>query len=184
MSSVFLARDPALRRDVVVKVLPPDLVAGVNIERFRREILVAAGLQNPHIVPVLFAGEMDGLPWFTTPFVQGESLRQRLAAAASLLTSGRMSAKPPLLLTDFTVTKGPDGEQCDRRGQDTPCHPGSGWADARSYGCAPCCAMTGTTHRNPVFTTLAAGVSKRSLPRSVVVASESIVSNAPPRLTL
>src|SRR5678816_1567525 len=51
----------------------------VNVERFRREILVAAGLQHPHIVPVLAAGEMDGLPWFTMPFVEGESLRQRLA---------------------------------------------------------------------------------------------------------
>jgi len=79
MSRVFVARDATLRRDVVVKVLPPDLVAGVNVERFRREILVAAGLQHPHIVPVLSSGETDGLPWFTMPFVQGESLRDRLA---------------------------------------------------------------------------------------------------------
>jgi tetratricopeptide (TPR) repeat protein len=79
MSRVLVARDTALRRDVVIKVLPPELVAGVNVERFRREILVAAGLQHPHIVPVLAAGEMDGLPWFTMPFVEGESLRQRLA---------------------------------------------------------------------------------------------------------
>ncbi|MGE5101699.1 MAG: serine/threonine-protein kinase, partial [Deltaproteobacteria bacterium] len=78
MSRVLVARDTALRRDVVIKVLPPELVAGVNVERFRREILVAAGLQHPHIVPVLAAGEMDGLPWFTMPFVEGESLRQRL----------------------------------------------------------------------------------------------------------
>src|SRR4029079_4934837 len=69
MSRVFVARDATLRRDVVVKVLPPDLVAGVNVERFRREILVAAGLQHPHIVPVLSSGETDGLPWFTMPFV-------------------------------------------------------------------------------------------------------------------
>ena len=78
MSRVFVARDGTLRRDVVVKVLPPDLIAGVNVERFRREILMAAGLQHPHIVPVLASGEMDGVPWFTMPFVQGESLRQRL----------------------------------------------------------------------------------------------------------
>jgi len=78
MSRVFVARDATLRREVVVKVLPPDLVAGVNVERFRREILVAAGLQHPHIVPVLSSGETDGLPWFTMPFVQGESLRDRL----------------------------------------------------------------------------------------------------------
>jgi tetratricopeptide (TPR) repeat protein len=79
MSRVFVATDTALRREVVVKVLPPELVAGVNVERFRREILLAAGLQHPHIVPVLSAGEMDGVPWFTMPFVQGESLRHRLA---------------------------------------------------------------------------------------------------------
>jgi tetratricopeptide (TPR) repeat protein/TolB-like protein len=78
MSRVFIARDATLRRDVVVKVLPPELVAGLNVERFRREILVAAGLQHPHIVPVLSSGEIDGLPWFTMPFVQGESLRARL----------------------------------------------------------------------------------------------------------
>ncbi len=79
MSRVLVARDNALRRDVVIKVLPPELVAGVNVERFRREILVAAGLQNPHIVPVLASGEMDGVPWFTMPFVQGESLRDRVS---------------------------------------------------------------------------------------------------------
>ena len=79
MSRVLVARDTALRRDVVIKVLPPELVAGVNVERFRREILVAAGLQHPHIVPVLASGEMHGLPWFTMPFVQGESLRDRVS---------------------------------------------------------------------------------------------------------
>src|SRR5689334_19382338 len=79
MSRVLVARDTSLRRDVVIKVLPPELVAGVNVERFRREILVAAGLQHPHIVPVLASGEMQGLPWFTMPFVQGESLRDRVS---------------------------------------------------------------------------------------------------------
>ncbi|MDB4874465.1 MAG: protein kinase [Gemmatimonadetes bacterium] len=79
MSRVFVATDTALKRAIVVKVLPPELVAGVNVERFRREILLAAGLQHAHIVPVLSAGETDGLPWFTMPFVDGESLRQRLA---------------------------------------------------------------------------------------------------------
>ena len=79
MSRVLVAHDISLRRDVVIKVLPPELVAGVNVERFRREILLAAALQHPHIVPVLAAGEMDGLPWFTMPFIQGESLRQRLS---------------------------------------------------------------------------------------------------------
>jgi len=53
MSRVFVAIDRALGRKVVVKVLPPDLAAGVNRERFRREIQVAAQLQHPHIVPLL-----------------------------------------------------------------------------------------------------------------------------------
>ena len=78
MSHVFVARDTRLARDVVVKVLSPELAAGVNSERFHREILVAAQLQHPHIVPVLAAGETDGLPYFTMPYVAGESLRQRL----------------------------------------------------------------------------------------------------------
>ena len=78
MSRVFVAQDVRLGRDVVVKVLSPDLAAGVNSERFHREILVAAQLQHPHIVPVLSAGETDGLPYFTMPYVAGESLRRRL----------------------------------------------------------------------------------------------------------
>ena len=84
MSRVFLAQDRALGRQVVVKVLPPELTAGVNVERFNREILLAAKLQHPHIVPVLAAGSMDGLPWFTMPFVEGESLRSRLERGTAL----------------------------------------------------------------------------------------------------
>jgi serine/threonine-protein kinase len=78
MSRVFVAQDTRLAREVVVKVLSPDLAAGVNSDRFHREILVAAQLQHPHIVPVLAAGETDGLPYFTMPYVAGESLRRRL----------------------------------------------------------------------------------------------------------
>ena len=83
MSRVFLTRDLSLDRPVVVKVLPPDL-AGVSVERFKREISVAARLQHPHIVPLLAAGEMRGLPYYTMPFVVGESLRQHLAANGPL----------------------------------------------------------------------------------------------------
>jgi len=79
MSTVYKARDNALQRAVVIKVLPPDLAAAVSLERFKREILVSAGLQHPHIVPVLSAGEVDGLPFFVMPFIDGESLRSRLA---------------------------------------------------------------------------------------------------------
>ncbi len=79
MSRVFVANETAFDRRVVVKVLPPELAAGVNVDRFKREIQVAARLQHPHIVPVLSAGETDGLPFYTMPFVEGSSLRARLA---------------------------------------------------------------------------------------------------------
>jgi tRNA A-37 threonylcarbamoyl transferase component Bud32/TolB-like protein/tetratricopeptide (TPR) repeat protein len=78
MSRVFVAEDATLSRKVVVKVLAPELGNGVNFDRFRREISVAARLQHPHIVPLLTTGEVDGLPYFTMPFVEGESLRSRL----------------------------------------------------------------------------------------------------------
>jgi serine/threonine-protein kinase len=78
MSRVFLARETALARDVVIKVLPPDLAATVSAERFRREIMLAAALNHPNIVPVLRSGEIAGLPYFLMPFIPGESLRIRL----------------------------------------------------------------------------------------------------------
>ena len=84
MSHVFVACEEALQREVVVKVLPPELLAGVNAERFDREVLLAARLQHPHIVPVLSAGEMDGVPYYTMPFVDGASLRDRLAHEGAL----------------------------------------------------------------------------------------------------
>src|SRR4051812_2815544 len=84
MSRVFLAHERALGRKVVVKVLLPELAAGVNVERFRREIQLAAQLQHPHIVPLLAAGEAEGLPYFIMPFVTGESLRARVAREGEL----------------------------------------------------------------------------------------------------
>jgi tetratricopeptide (TPR) repeat protein/tRNA A-37 threonylcarbamoyl transferase component Bud32/TolB-like protein len=78
MSRTYLAREVALNRRVVVKVLAPELLAGISIERFRREVLLAAQLQHPHVVPVLAAGDADGVPWFTMPYVDGDSLRHRL----------------------------------------------------------------------------------------------------------
>ena len=75
MSRVFVATERALGRRVVIKVLPPDLAAGVNRERFQREIHLSAQLQHPHIVPLLSAGEQGSLLWYTMPFIEGESLR-------------------------------------------------------------------------------------------------------------
>ena len=84
MSRVFLAEEAALGRQVVVKALPPELAEGVSAERFTREVKLAARLQHPNIVPVLSAGEAAGLPYYTMPFVRGESLRARLAQRAPL----------------------------------------------------------------------------------------------------
>ena len=78
MSRTYLATEEALRRHVVIKVLAPELLAGISVERFRREVLTAAQLQHPHVVPVLTTGEIEGLPWFTMPYVEGDSLRRRL----------------------------------------------------------------------------------------------------------
>jgi eukaryotic-like serine/threonine-protein kinase len=78
MSRVFLAEESRLRRRVVVKVLSPELAAGISAERFEREIQLAASLMQANIVPVLASGESGGLPYYTMPFVEGESLRSRL----------------------------------------------------------------------------------------------------------
>jgi serine/threonine-protein kinase len=78
MSHVFLATERSLGRRVVIKVLPPDMVSGVSEARFKREILVTANLQHPNILPVLAAGAKDDIHYFVTPFVEGQSLRERL----------------------------------------------------------------------------------------------------------
>jgi tetratricopeptide (TPR) repeat protein/tRNA A-37 threonylcarbamoyl transferase component Bud32 len=88
MSRVFVADEIRLGRKVVVKVLSPELAAGISAERFEREIRTAASLQQANIVPVLATGDSDGLPYYTMPFVEGESLRARLAK------------QPPLSISD------------------------------------------------------------------------------------
>jgi eukaryotic-like serine/threonine-protein kinase len=78
MSRVFVARDERLDRRVVIKLLPPSVTATISADRFKREIMLAAGLQHPNIVPVLSAGEFGALPYFVMPFIDGESLRARM----------------------------------------------------------------------------------------------------------
>ena len=83
MSRVFVAREDLLQREIVVKLLPPDLMAGLSVERFRMEIHHAATLQHPHIVPVLGAGVIEYSggsrgPYYTMPLIRGDTLRARL----------------------------------------------------------------------------------------------------------
>jgi serine/threonine-protein kinase len=85
MATVYLARDMKHQRLVALKVLHADLAATVGPERFRREITTAAQLQHPHILGVFDSGETkDGQLWFTMPFVEGQTLRERLVRTPQL----------------------------------------------------------------------------------------------------
>jgi serine/threonine-protein kinase len=79
MATVYLARDAKHGRLVALKLLHPELAASLGPERFRREITTAASLQHPHILGVYDSGETAGQQlWFTMPYIEGESLRDRL----------------------------------------------------------------------------------------------------------
>ena len=84
MATVYLARDLKHKRPVALKVLGPDLSHSLGVERFLREIETAAGLQHPHILPLHDSGEAAGLLWYTMPYVEGESLRDRLTREPQL----------------------------------------------------------------------------------------------------
>src|SRR5262249_4742434 len=84
MSRVFLARETALNRSVVFKMLSTELAAGVSAERFAREVKLAARLQQANIVPLLSTGETNGIPWYSMPYVTGESLRAKLASVGAV----------------------------------------------------------------------------------------------------
>src|SRR2546425_5812240 len=78
MATVYLAQDRKHRRSVAVKVLAPELAAALGRERFLREIEIAARLAHPHILPLHDSGETDGWLYYVMPYVEGESLRDRL----------------------------------------------------------------------------------------------------------
>lgn len=84
MAHVFLAQDLRHRRRVAVKVLRPELAISISADRFLREIEIAAGLTHPHILPLYDSGEAAGLLYYVMPFVDGESLRERLQREVQL----------------------------------------------------------------------------------------------------
>ena len=84
MSRVFLATDTALGREIVLKYLSPEICVGLSEERFRNETRVIAKLQHPYIVPLLTAGVADNCPFYTMPYVAGESLRERIERDGAL----------------------------------------------------------------------------------------------------
>ena len=84
MAIVFLAEDLKHHRRVAIKLLKPELSAVLGSDRFVREIAIAATLQHPHILPLYDSGQARGLIYYVMPFVEGESLRQRLAREQQL----------------------------------------------------------------------------------------------------
>jgi TolB-like protein/Flp pilus assembly protein TadD/tRNA A-37 threonylcarbamoyl transferase component Bud32 len=78
MATVYLAQDLKHQRKVAIKVMKPELAAAIGAERFLREITIAASLNSPHIVPLFDSGEADGLLFYVMPYIDGESLRDRL----------------------------------------------------------------------------------------------------------
>ena len=78
MATVYLVQDLKHDRPVALKVLHPEIAASLGTDRFLREIRLTARLQHPHILAVFDSGAMAGRPWYTMPYVRGESLRDRL----------------------------------------------------------------------------------------------------------
>src|SRR5512140_462754 len=84
MATVYLAHDLKHDRQVAIKVLRPELAAVIGAERFLKEIKTTANLQHPHILGLIDSGNAEGLLWYAMPFVEGESLRDRLAREKQL----------------------------------------------------------------------------------------------------
>ena len=84
MAMVYLAEDPKHHRKVAIKVLRPDLAAALGASRFLREIEIAAQLTHPHILPLYDSGDAGGLLYYVMPYVEGESLRDRLESCGAL----------------------------------------------------------------------------------------------------
>ena len=84
MATVFLAEDLKHHRRIALKVLKPELAAILGVERFLKEIEVTANLQHPNILPLYDSGEAAGFLYYVMPFIEGESLRQRLTREKQL----------------------------------------------------------------------------------------------------
>jgi serine/threonine-protein kinase len=107
MATVYLAQDLKHDRPVALKVLHPELAASLGPERFLREIKLAARLQHPHIMTVLDSGESAGHLWFTMPYIEGESLRDRLKRERQLpIADAVRLTREAALALDFAHRQG------------------------------------------------------------------------------
>ena len=84
MAFVYQARDLKHDRDVALKVLRPELAANLGVDRFEREIRIAAQLEHPHILTLIDSGEADGLLYYVMPYIEGESLREKMDREGAL----------------------------------------------------------------------------------------------------
>ena len=109
---VYLAHDLRHDRPVALKVLHDEVAASLGAERFEQEIKLAARLQHPHILGVFDSGSVEGRLWFAMPFINGESLRDRLnrekqlPVADAVIQAVFMSAPPKQMLVTIRSGKG------------------------------------------------------------------------------
>ncbi len=125
MASVFLAHEKKHGRRVVIKVLKPQIAARYGVDRFLREVRIAARLAHPHILGLIDSGEARGLLYYVMPYVEGETLRQRLDRAGPLPIRDALS-----LLRDLADASGACSPR--RRGAPGP------QAGQRALGGEPC----------------------------------------------
>jgi serine/threonine-protein kinase len=106
MATVFLARDRKLGREVAIKVLNPTVMTGVAGERFLREIRITAQLQHPNILPLIDSGDAAGLLYSVMPFVDGESLRERLVSGALPVNEALLLGREVAEALDYAHRRG------------------------------------------------------------------------------
>ncbi len=101
MATVYLAEDLKHHRKVAVKVLRPELAAVLGAERFIQEITTTANLQHPHILPLFDSGEADSFLYYVMPYIEGETLRDKLNRETQLhrtVGSPSQRTQPPILM--------------------------------------------------------------------------------------
>src|SRR2546421_651350 len=122
MATVYLATDVKLGRRVAIKVLPPTTRAYLGSGRFQREVLFAAQLSHPHIVPLFEADEADGLLFYVMEYVEGESLHDRLERDGPLAVEEAIRITAEVGIAHF----GSDARRTTRGGGGDPHHCRSG----------------------------------------------------------
>ncbi|HEV8453259.1 MAG TPA: serine/threonine-protein kinase, partial [Gemmatimonadales bacterium] len=106
MATVYLAQDLKHHRPVAVKILHPHIASHLGTDRFLREIQIAARLSHPHILTLIDSGEADGLLYYIMPFVQGESLRDRMTRGRLPLEEALQIARHVASALGYAHTQG------------------------------------------------------------------------------